>query len=226
MPDMTEVNADANAVICIHTHDMAWESSAHDGVSQKILERVIDPEKGRETALLKLAPGASLPPETLTGRTEIFVIDGTCSDGHDTYGRRTFVRNPAGTAFTLSSADGCELYIKRRNSFRDNDERFVIDTETVDWMSFPHRGADVVHLYRDQHGIDTSRFGEVHPKVNIPSHDHAMGEETLIIEGELKDERDTYGPGCWFRFPVGVPHAPYTEDKSCFMLIREGDLVW
>ncbi len=221
-----QINADADAVVCIHTNELPWEPAEYAGVQQKILERINDPEKGRFTALLKIDPGATLPTEMLTTRTEIFVLDGSCSDGHGTYGRRTFVRNPAGTEITLSSDIGCELYIKRRNPFRDDDERIVIDTEAVEWLAFPHRGADVVHFYRDQHGIDTSRFGEVHPEVKIPSHDHAMGEETLIVEGCLKDERDTYGPGTWFRFPVGVPHAPYTESESCVMLIREGDLVW
>jgi len=175
MSDQIEINADADAVICLHTHDMPWQPTSHAGVSEKILERIIDPEKGRVTALLKLEPGASLPTESLTTRTVIFVLEGSCSDGIDTYGRRTFVRNPAGTEITLSSTEGCELYIKRRNPFRDNDERFVIDTKTVEWTAFPHRGDDVVHFYRDHHGIDTSRFGDVHPKGNIRSHQHAQG---------------------------------------------------
>ncbi len=42
----------------------------------------------------------------------------------------------------------------------------------------------------------------------------------------LMDEHDTYGPGSWFRFPIGVPHAPYTKGEDCTLLIREGDLVW
>jgi hypothetical protein len=32
----------------------------------------------------------------------------------------------------------------------------------VEWTSFPHRGADVVHFYRDPHGIETSRYGRFH----------------------------------------------------------------
>ena len=61
MSDQVEINADADAVICLHTHDMPWQSTSHAGVSEKILERIINPEKGRVTALLKLEPGASLP---------------------------------------------------------------------------------------------------------------------------------------------------------------------
>ncbi len=53
-----------------------------------------------------------------------------------------------------------------------------------------------------------------------------MGEETLIVDGCLKDEHGIYGPGTWLRFPIGVAHAPFTESEPCYLLIREGDLVW
>ena len=43
----------------------------------------------------------------------------------------------------------------------------VIDAKTTPWTPFPHRGADVLHLYRDMHGIETSRFGFVHPQKKI-----------------------------------------------------------
>lgn len=226
MTTQPQVNADPEAVVVVNTNEMPWEATDDSGVSRKLLERVNDPEKGRETALIHLDAGTSLAPESLGQRVDTFVIEGSFSDGHGSYGPRTFVRNPAGSDMTLSSEKGCTLYVKRRNPFRDDEDRIVIDTETVEWMSFPHRGADVVHFYRDGHGIDTSRFGNVYPEKRIPSHDHAMGEETLIVEGYLKDEYGTYGPGTWFRFPIGVPHAPYTEKESCRMLIREGDLVW
>ena len=84
----------------------------------------------------------------------------------------------------------------------------------------------MLHLYRDVHGIATARFGQVMSDKKIPSHEHAMGEETFVVGGCLKDEYDAYGPGTWFSFPIGVPHAPYTEADGCLMLIREGDLVW
>jgi anti-sigma factor ChrR (cupin superfamily) len=226
MAELSEFNADPDAVIVMHTDDMTWEQTGVPGVAQKLLERVNDPEKGRETALIKLDPNTTLPAELLTERVDTFVIDGAYSDGGGEYGPRTFIRNPAGFTQTPSTKDGCVLYVKRRNPFRDDDERLVIDTAKVEWMAFPHRGADVVHFYRDHHGIDTSRFGKVYPDKKIPSHDHAMGEETLIVEGCLKDEHDAYVAGSWFRFPIGVPHAPFTEDESAFMLIREGDLVW
>ena len=155
---------------------------------------------------------ASLPEEVLAQRMDIFVLEGSCTDGMADYGRHTFVRNSPGSTVRLATGVGCILYVKRREPIRKNDnERIVIDAESAQWMDFPHRGATVLHLYRDMHGIETARFGRVHPERRIPSHDHAMGEETLVLEGCLKDEYTTYVPGTWFRMPIGVPHAPYTE---------------
>jgi anti-sigma factor ChrR (cupin superfamily) len=221
------VNADPNAVVHLQTRDMPWQPTGHDGVEEKVLERVVDARKGRETLLMKFAPGASLPAETLAHRIDLFVLDGSCSDGISEYGPHTFVRNSPGAEIRLSSREGCTLYVKRREPIRAADqERLVIDSATAEWADFPHRGATVLHLYRDKHGVETSRFGRVHPDRRIPSHDHAMGEETLVLEGCLKDEYTAYEPGAWFRMPIGVPHAPYTEASGCLMLIREGDLVW
>jgi anti-sigma factor ChrR (cupin superfamily) len=221
------VNADPNVVVSLQTHDMPWNSTENKGVSEKVLERVNDVRKGRETLLMKFARGASLPKETLSQRVDIFVIEGSFSDGVGEHGQHTFVRSPPGTQIQLSSSGGCTLYVKRREAIRPTDqERLVIDSATAQWADFPHRGATVLHLYRDKHGIETSRFGRVYPDRKIPSHDHAMGEETLILDGCLKDEYTTYQPGAWFRMPIGVPHAPYTESAGCTMLIREGDLVW
>ena len=221
------VNADSNKVVVMNTNEMPWEPTGQLGVHQKTLERVHDPRKGRETAIVKLDPNTKLPAEVLTERMDIFVLEGSMADDNGTYSKHTFVRNQPGYRFAVSSTEGCTFYVKRRVAIREEEkERMVIDAKTAKWTPFPHRGADVLHLYRDVHGIETSRFGEVHPKKQLPSHDHAMGEETFIVDGVLKDEYQAYTPGIWFRMPIGIPHAPFTEEGSCKMLIREGDLVW
>ncbi len=221
-----EFNADPDAMVLMSTTEMAWETTDFPGVSQKLLERVVDDEKGRETALIKVDPGTTFPDDSLSQREEIFVLEGSLFDEHGDYGQFTFVLNPAGFKHTLSSQDGCVFYRKLRNPFRDDTERLVIDTSKVEWQPFGHRAAEVVHFYRDPHGIETSRFGEVFANQQIPSHDHALGEETLIVDGMLKDEMGSYGPGTWLRFPIGLAHAPYTEEQSCKLFIRDGDLVW
>jgi len=224
-----QVNADPGKVAVVDTNSVPWEPTAHPGVSMKALERFNHPKKGRETALVKFEPGASLPEETLDHRMEIFVVRGTYSDGHGDYGERTFIRNLPGFRHTPSSKEGCVIYWKRRVPiYRDEAswQRLVVDAKTAQWLEFPHRGADVLHLYRDPNGLETARIGHVHTGRKIPSHDHSIGEETFVLKGCLTDEYQPYEEGVWFRMPCGVPHAPYTGDRRCMMLIREGDMVW
>jgi anti-sigma factor ChrR (cupin superfamily) len=223
---LPEVNADSGKVVVVNTNELQWEKTQHAGVRQKVLERVNDPKKGRETSLLKFEPGAKLPTEVLKERMEIFIVEGSYSDEHGSYGTHTFIRNQPGFRHTPSSKAGCVLYVKRRVPFQKGGERLVIDSKTAKWMAFPHRGADVLHLYPNVDGIETGRIGNVYPNRKIPSHDHSIGEETFVLKGCLKDEYAAYAQGVWFRMPCGVPHAPYTESENCLMLIREGDLVW
>lgn len=221
-----EVNADPNVVAVMKTNEMAWESTEWPGISRKVLEFVNHPRMGRETALLKFAPGAAMPASVLADRVDVFVVEGAFTDEQGSYGTHTFIRNQPGTNFTPASAEGCVLYMKWRVPIRAGGQRLVIDAKTAKWMEFPHRGADVLHLYPNSDGIETGRIGHVHTNRKLPSHDHSIGEETFVLKGCLSDEFAAHGQGVWFRMPCGKAHAPFTGDQRCMMLIREGDLVW
>jgi anti-sigma factor ChrR (cupin superfamily) len=227
MSARAQVNADPSMVAVMDTNTMPWEPTEWPGVSRKVLELVHDAKKGRETSLLKFAPGAKIPTHVLEHRMDVVVVEGTYADGHGEYGAHSFLRNPPGFRHTPASKDGCVIYVKWRVPIHPGaGERVVIDARTAQWLDFPHRGAKVLHLYPNADGIETSRIGNVAPNRKLPSHNHSIGEETLVLDGCLKDEYAAYSKGIWFRMPCGVPHAPYTEADGCLMLIREGDLVW
>jgi anti-sigma factor ChrR (cupin superfamily) len=221
-----EVNADCTQVVVMNTLEMPWEPTEWPGITRKVLELVNHPRMGRETSILRFAPGATLPTTTLVDRMDLVVLSGEFSDEQGRYGQHTFVRNLPGTRMTLTSAAGGEVYVKWRVPIRPGGERIVIDAKTARWLEFPHRGADVLHLYPNRDGIETSRIGDVHPNRRLPSHDHSIGEETLVLDGCMSDEYAAYPAGVWFRMPCGKPHAPFTEDRHALMLIREGDLCW
>ena len=141
MTAQQEFNADPEAMVLLETAKMAWEATDIPGVSQKLLERVIDDEKGRETSLIKVDPGTTFADDSLAQREEIFILEGSLSDEHGDYGQYTFVLNPAGFRHTLSSKEGCVFYRKLRNPFRDDTERLVIDTAKAEWQPFGHRAA-------------------------------------------------------------------------------------
>mgnify|MGYP001326196813 FL=1 len=110
MSTKQQFNANPDECVVMHTNEMDWEDTEIGGVSQKLLERIIDPEKGRETVLLRFAAGTTLEAEELTERLDFFVLEGNYADGTGEYGPRTFVRHPAGTHHTPSSKAGCVLY--------------------------------------------------------------------------------------------------------------------
>jgi anti-sigma factor ChrR (cupin superfamily) len=102
----------------------------------------------------------------------------------------------------------------------------VIDAKNIEWKPYPARGARVLHLYRDQHGVEAARLVDVYPDKQIPTHDHAMGDETFVVGGVIMDEHGSYGAGVWIRTPIGIPHTPFTKKDNVVMLIRDGDMVW
>ena len=222
-----ELNADPNKYVVMDSNAMTWKNTSCKGFSYKLLEKVIDPRKGRSTSLIKLDPGTTLPTETLDERCDLLVLEGTLHDGHSLYGKHTFIRNQPGYLQTLSSQTGCVLYLKRRKPIRKTDTyRSVIDAKNIEWKPYPARGARVLHLYRDQHGVEAARLVDVYPDKQIPTHDHAMGDETFVVGGVIMDEHGSYGSGVWIRTPIGIPHTPFTKKDNVIMLIRDGDMVW
>lgn len=63
-------------------------------------------------ALLRYAPGASVPAHLHRGLETILVLDGAQSDERGTYGQGTLVLNPAGTSHRVWSDPGCVVLIQ------------------------------------------------------------------------------------------------------------------
>ncbi len=65
-----------------------------------------------EVALLRYAPGASVPRHHHAGMETILILDGSQSDDKGRYERGTFVINPSGTEHSVWSEDGCVVLIQ------------------------------------------------------------------------------------------------------------------
>jgi len=63
-------------------------------------------------ALLRYAPGASVPRHLHTGLETILVLEGAQSDEHGTYPEGTLVLNPEGTVHSVWSEEGCTVLIQ------------------------------------------------------------------------------------------------------------------
>ncbi|HBG99962.1 MAG TPA: allophanate hydrolase [Rhodobacteraceae bacterium] len=63
-------------------------------------------------ALLRYAPGASVPRHRHTGLETILVLDGTQSDERGDYPAGSFILNPAGSEHSVWSEAGCCVLIQ------------------------------------------------------------------------------------------------------------------
>lgn len=67
---------------------------------------------GPDVALLRYAPGASVPRHRHLGPESILVLSGTQSDDENTYSTGTIVFNPAGSVHRVWSEFGCVVLIQ------------------------------------------------------------------------------------------------------------------
>ena len=66
---------------------------------------------GRAAALLRYAPGASLPTHRHAGFEQILVLQGAQVDDRGRYGRGTVVVNPPGSQHAVESPEGCVVFV-------------------------------------------------------------------------------------------------------------------
>ena len=57
------------------------------------------------------------------------------------------------------------------------------------------------------------------PGRSFPRHEHAKGEEFLVLEGIFSDETGDFPAGSYVRNPPGTGHAPFSVD-GCRLLVK------
>ena len=87
-----ELNADFTQRVVIKPNEYVWESSPMPGVKRMKLDRIGD-EIARATSLVRYAPNSSFSPHEHAGGEEIFVLEGTFYDEHDSYPVGSWLRS-------------------------------------------------------------------------------------------------------------------------------------
>ncbi len=96
--------------IVLDTRRMEWQPAGVPGVWSKALySEHGHPER---IELLKLDPGAALPPHAHPAGEEVLVLEGELEDEDGVYARRAWIRNPAGSIHAPRSRKGCVIYLK------------------------------------------------------------------------------------------------------------------
>ncbi|MBI2152103.1 MAG: cupin domain-containing protein [Candidatus Rokubacteria bacterium] len=83
---------------------VAWEPTEHPGVETKPLYREAS---GRQTVLVRMAPGARLPEHRHRGVEQSFVLEGTLVDDEGECTAGNFVWRRPGSVHNAWSPDGC-----------------------------------------------------------------------------------------------------------------------
>ena len=107
----------------------------------------------------------------------------------------------------------------------DFSQRVVIDTAAMAWIPSPMAGVDRRML--DRIGGEVARATSIvryAPGSAFSPHDHALGEEFLVLEGVFQDEHGDYGPGTYVRNPPGSSHTPASA-PGCTILVKLRQMV-
>lgn len=88
------------------------------------------------------------------------------------------------------------------------------------WVESPQAGVSRVMLDRvgDEVAVATSLVRYA-PDSRFPSHDHAKGEEFIVLEGEFADEHGRFPAFSYVRNPPGSHHAPFS-DPGCLIWVK------
>lgn len=102
----------------------------------------------------------------------------------------------------------------------DFTQRVVIATDTLPWIPSPQAGIERRLL--DRIGGEVARATSLvryAPSSAFPAHEHALGEEFLVLSGVFSDEHGDYGEGTYVRNPPRSRHTPRTA-PGCIILVK------
>jgi anti-sigma factor ChrR (cupin superfamily) len=102
----------------------------------------------------------------------------------------------------------------------DFSQRVIIATDTLPWTASPQPGVERRLL--DRIGGEVARATSLvryAPASAFPAHDHALGEEFLVLDGVFSDEHGDYPAGTYVRNPPHSRHTPRTG-PGCTILVK------
>ena len=98
--------------------------------------------------------------------------------------------------------------------------RVAIDTRDAPWIASPEPGVERKLL--DRVGDEVARATSIvryAPGSAFASHEHALGEEFLVLAGTFADEHGEYPAGTYVRNPPGSRHRPFSA-PGCELFVK------
>ncbi|MFQ3322395.1 MAG: anti-sigma factor ChrR (cupin superfamily) [Pseudomonadales bacterium] len=214
------INMDFSQRVVVDTNEHDWLQSPMQGVWRKPLARK-DKELGHATSIVRYDAGAKFSQHNHPLGEEILVLEETFSDQTGDYHAGTYFRNPEGFIHAPFSEQGCVLLVKLHQFQANDSDHITIDTKSTEWL--PGNGNLQVmplHSFGAEHvALVKWPAGE-----RFQPHTHFGGEEIYVINGEFKDELDSYPAGTWIRSPHLSSHNPYV-DEDTLIWVKVGHLA-
>lgn len=102
----------------------------------------------------------------------------------------------------------------------DYSQRVVIHQDSLNWT--PSLVPGIERRMLDRVGDEVARATSIVrylPGSQFTLHQHELGEEILVLEGQFSDEHGDYPAGTYLKNPPGTSHSPSTE-TGCVLLVK------
>ncbi|XOV85250.1 MAG: cupin domain-containing protein [bacterium] len=102
----------------------------------------------------------------------------------------------------------------------DLSQTVFVSSKEFTWQPSPLSGVERVLLDRvgDEVAVATSLVRYA-PGASFDPHQHALGEEFIVLDGVFSDEHADYPAGSYIRNPPGTGHTPHS-DPGCVIFVK------
>lgn len=185
------------------------------------LGRALEDYPSRATLLCRLASGLRLPADAARSGLEILVIDGEIELDGVLLGQYGYARRPGGPTPTVTATRPTILFVKRGHIPPDDLAEIIVEPRPTLWHAEPGSGMLTLPLHRHA-GITVALRQYPAGSAAAPRRSPG-GEEILVLDGTLMDERSAYPRGSWIRNPPGSLYQPYSVE-GCLVYAQAGHL--
>lgn len=158
-------------------------------------------------------------PLDLYSRSELYIVQGELIENACMiYATGTFLIRSMETTL-ISGPQGARLFKYQDRSAPLRDPMTVTPGQ-LRWHEGGAVGMQVASLINTNHQLMLVSWN---PGTRMRFHHHPLGEEILVLTGELQDQQGRYPAGTWQRLYPETGHSPYSETHT-LVLLRNGHL--
>ena len=201
------LNGDLSMRVVSLADEAKWQPSPIENTEVRLLE-YRDGSNPRFTALLRLSPGASESDLGYWRMLEALILNGSLTLTDIMADCGNYLRLPRlKHSLFLKGGNPCwplegQLYVAYAGGHysKEDKEPRLIDTQREDaWLPGPTDAVEVLPLH--VHGPANAMLLRWTDIASFQPQIDPKGEEILVLNGSLADERGRYSPGTWIRNP-------------------------